>query len=64
MRRLPSSILLAPTLMMYLMSPPLDAQQSQPVAANRFEKNVTLYWAVPEPQLTGFQEPDESLLHA
>ena len=40
--------------MMYLMSPPLDAQQSQPLAANRFEKNVAAYEAAdkasPPPQ--------------
>ena len=40
--------------MMYLMAQPLDAQQSQPVAANRFEKNVAVYEAAdkasPPPQ--------------
>ena len=40
--------------MMYLMSPPPDARQSQPLAANRFEKNVAAYEAAdkasPPPQ--------------
>jgi lysophospholipase L1-like esterase len=40
--------------MMYLMAHPLDAQQSQPRAANRFEKNVAAYEAAdkasPPPQ--------------
>jgi len=41
MRRLPTSILrCASTLMMYLMAHPPDVQQSQSLAANRFEKNV------------------------
>ena len=41
MRSLSSSILLcAFTLMMYLMAHPPDVQQSQSLAANRFEKNV------------------------
>ena len=54
MRRLPSSILLVPTLMMSLMAHPLDAQQFQPPVANRFEKNVAAYEAAdkaaPPPQ--------------
>jgi len=55
MRSLSSSTLVcAFTLMMYPMSPPLDAQQSQPLAANRFEKNVAAYEAAdkasPPPQ--------------
>ena len=40
--------------MMYLVAPPLDAQQSQPLAVNRFEKNVAAYEAAdkasPPPQ--------------